>query len=277
MTNLFSKNLAQVLRPTFESVSILYDSMYSKLQNTSEQIVDFYADVISRLIPTENQIKIITTSLDLFAKALSELNYHTVAKEDIEIWKTSYIKWGKIGWPVIYDAPVNLFSTFPINESMADGIAMQYCNDDLMNDLFKNLKKADCYSNDLETSIFCYKNRQYKACSLILFSIIDGIVIRYQPETKGNWSPVGLTAINKLKTQFDNSTNEDIFFYFNLYNTNLFACLQTYFAKNTGFIEEPDIINRNFLMHGMSNRKVTKKDCIQLFLTLYNIILFLDL
>ena len=38
------------------------------------------------------------------------------------------------------------------------------------------------------------------------------------------------------------------------------------------FVKEPDVINRNFVGHGMNRRKVRRKDCIQLFLALYNVV-----
>lgn len=40
---------------------------------------------------------------------------------------------------------------------------------------------------------------------------------------------------------------------------------------------KPDIINRNWLMHGMCNYDdVTKSDCVKLFLLYYQLIIFLE-
>lgn len=53
---------------------------------------------------------------------------------------------------------------------------------------------------------------------------------------------------------------------------NLFACLKTVFANANDFRREPSVINRNFIDHGMTNRNVRKRDCIQLFLLLNNFV-----
>ena len=57
----------------------------------------------------------------------------------------------------------------------------------------------------------------------------------------------------------------------------LFACLEKVFEGGKDFKNQPDVINRNFLDHGMMTKKVRKKDCIQLFLLYYNMLELLDM
>ena len=49
------------------------------------------------------------------------------------------------------------------------------------------------------------------------------------------------------------------------------------FEKGNDFRKQPEVLNRNFLDHGMLTRKVTRKDCVQLFLLYYNILELLDM
>lgn len=53
--------------------------------------------------------------------------------------------------------------------------------------------------------------------------------------------------------------------------------LETLFAGGKGFKSEPDTLNRNYIGHGMNRRAVRKRDCIQLFLALNNLMHFFDL
>jgi len=62
-----------------------------------------------------------------------------------------------------------------------------------------------------------------------------------------------------------------------MFYTNLFACLKKVFESGKDFKNQPDVINRNFLDHGMMTNKVRKKDCIQLFLLYYNMLELLDM
>ncbi len=51
---------------------------------------------------------------------------------------------------------------------------------------------------------------------------------------------------------------------------NILAALETVFEAGKDFKVQPTVINRNFVDHGMLYRNVTRKDCIMLFLLLYN-------
>ena len=51
---------------------------------------------------------------------------------------------------------------------------------------------------------------------------------------------------------------------------------QMLFEKANDFMREPDTLNRNYIGHGMNRRSVRKRDCIQLFLALNNLMEFLD-
>ena len=59
--------------------------------------------------------------------------------------------------------------------------------------------------------------------------------------------------------------------------SNLFTCLAAMFERTNDFKGEPRIINRNFTAHGMNTKRITKMDCIQLFLVLHNLSEFLDI
>ena len=140
--------------------------------------------------------------------------------------------------------------------------------------VFNKIKKKNTKKSDLDSAIFCYRNKQYKACAMLIFCLIDSLLIKRQ--SKDQWRKVGLNAIKKLNEKFEEKLSSRSLFIIGLYNTNLKTCLETIFAQGKNFVKEPSIINRNFISHGMNTRVVRKRDCTQLFIVLHNLLYFLD-
>ena len=81
------------------------------------------------------------------------------------------------------------------------------------------------------------------------------------------------------KTVLDHYKNEQLTesMYFSIFRyENLYACLMKVFEDGDDFKKQPDIINRNFLNHGMLTGRVRRRDCIQLFLLYHNLLFFLE-
>ncbi len=53
------------------------------------------------------------------------------------------------------------------------------------------------------------------------------------------------------------------------------SCISAWHGRD--FKRQPDIVNRNFIDHGMLHRNVTKRDRIQIFLLYYNLLEILDI
>lgn len=103
---------------------------------------------------------------------------------DWDDWDEGIKHWGEYGWTMIPNAPIGLFKTKISDESERDKIALQYLRKKDMDDLFKELQKMRLNHSDLNEAIYCYNNRCYKACAMILCSIIDGIIYKRQPVKK---------------------------------------------------------------------------------------------
>lgn len=108
----------------------------------------------------------------------------------------------------------------------------------------------------------------------MLFGLIDAKLIRVQSRSKGK-RKVGASAVRQLKSAFEETKDGQVF-YTMLFCSNLFASLETIFAYGNDFKDEPDIINRNFVDHGMNHKRIRRRDCIQLFLVLNNLMYFLS-
>ena len=111
-----------------------------------------------------------------------------------------------------------------------------------------------------------------------MFGLIDAKIIRLQRKDNGpnGRRAVGKRAANKVMQKIKNEQNLEKRFFLLLDYENILACFNTVFADAEDFRKQPVVINRNFVDHGMMTKKVIRKDCVQLFLLYYNLLMFLD-
>lgn len=138
------------------------------------------------------------------------------------------------------------------------------------------MKTMKIKKDDLAEAIHCYKNGYYKSCALILFGLIDAKLIRKQSKGSGKRRKTGATAMKIIKEKVEQETNINKTLFYLLDFLTLTSCIYTLFADGNDFTDEPVTINRNFVNHGMSTKRVRKRDCVQLFLVLYNLVSCLD-
>lgn len=209
----------------------------------------------------------ISKSLKLFSEHLNQIDWQS--------WENNYKQWGMYGWAIIGNAPFDLYSEAPQSQKEADTEALKYFKKSLLLDFWSNIKKHHLSKQemiDLNEAISCFNSRNYKSCSLVVCAIIEGICIKSQ-DTNENLK-VGSKAVEKFEKKYQIGNAELTSRFFLFYYINLIQCLNTLFESAYGFINEPPRFNRNFVSHGMSSRKVLKKDCIKLFLILNNLMEF---
>ena len=223
-------------------------------------------------------LKNITDSLLSVSNYLSDIvksiHIPTISEERKKELECSYKKWGEYGWTSNPFADDCMFETIPQSLQDADKIALQHCNSESMNELFEMLLQRCKRKSDLEEAISCYKNRHYKATAMILFSLIDSILIRKQGRSAQ--LKTGVNAIRLYKDDFEKSHDLTKKLFASLNKINLFKCLFVLFDDTSNFTKECPLVNRNYLDHGMTSKRVRKKDCIKLFLLLFNLIDFVD-
>ena len=241
-------NPAIHISPIWKVCADSMDQMMASIRKPIQEIVHSYTSTIAGLI--------------------ARLTIPRISEERKQELIAASQNWGNFGWALL---PEDFFSNeCPDNIADADKIGRGLYNSQRMTDIFIQLRVKKIKKSDLEEAIFCFKHRKYKACSLILFSFIDAIFIKKHPLQKEK-RPVGLGAIKSYRQKCETESNiESTFFQF-LRFLNVMTCLEAMFAYGYNFRREPEIINRNFVEHGMSRRNVRKKDCIQLFLVLYNL------
>ncbi|MBH1941819.1 hypothetical protein I5677_13025 [Mobilitalea sibirica] len=281
-TDHIAKRLAESMRPLVESLNRDKQSVDFGWMNQMQELANKLRPVFLDVVEQSNRIvQNIAKSLQPFqqiavsiANTISKIQIPNISQKKIERWKESYIKWGKLGWAIHPDAPFDFYNCFPEDKKIANKMAMEFCGTEAMEDLFERMHGQKIKKADLDSAIFCYKNRQYKACALLIFSLLDSKMIRLQPKHTNR--SVGLGGTSKLKSKLEDKLADEHFLFTSLYGINFVTCLEVYFAKGNNFVSEPGTINRNYVDHGMNIRSVRKRDCIQLFIALHNMDEFID-
>lgn len=188
----------------------------------------------------------------------------------------AFVEWGKYGWTVNPYGKYSMYFRAPQSQAQADKKAMRYCSDEIMDKYFERLLEYKrCRRSDVDESIFCFRNKKYRACASLLVELIDGELIR--ADMSGNHKKFCKYGVNHLRNSIMSSeeiNGWDIRKATLLYLD--FQCLdqalQELFKDNPGFAHEFSVINRNSLLHGMPRRKTRKRDCIQLYLMYGNLL-----
>jgi len=241
-----------------------------------------FADVVQRINHfTKSTKHSIAPVLESIAKmqesTLRELRKAAKAWNEIDwnVLEVSYRKWGEYGWTLIAHSPLSFFANLPDSQIDADKKALQYFKKNEIKLFFSDLQKMQVNIKDLESAIFCFSNKQYKACAMLLCTMIEAPLIKIQP-TGQKRRKVGRGAVKRFKdkTVVTMSLENSQFLY--LHTANVLSFLNMLFEDADDFKKEPMHLNRNFIGHGMAKRNVRRKDCIKLFLGLYNTMLLLE-
>lgn len=259
--NACSSALQEAVRPVVTRIGGVLDSF--RLNNP------VYNDAFRKL----------AESLDNLIRIVPAIN---ISEERARELKEAYEQWGIYGWTLPIDSIDRLFYKKPANAEEANKIMSAFTHKAQMLELFEVMReqKHTC-KPDLEEAIANFADKRYKSCAMILCSLIDARLIKAQGGAKEDDENcqrrksarvaakqlIGLIEAKEL-------SNEFLFTYLN--GINLFKAIITIYADGDDFKIQREVINRNFLDHGMSQKKVRRRDCAQLFLLLYNLNDYLD-
>lgn len=238
------------------------------------------AAILTAVSNAYSQIDIgrIQSVLISIGKQISEIHnqffFPSINEERRKALEESNEQWGRLGWTLPFNAPLRYFDVPPdtnIKEAHKRIMVFFKTKEDITN-LHKCIRRYYPNNSDFESAVFCFENRQYMACALLLFALIDSKLIGIQD--KSTHLKTGMGAIKNLEIEKQKLENEGALI-FCLHSINLFSCLMEMFQNTKDFTTKPQVINRNYLAHGMSKKRVLRRDCIQLFLVLANLSFFI--
>lgn len=268
--NVFAENLKRAF-----ALSVPPAEQMQNLANNLKKVIAF--SINTDLSQIADNIRKMAIGI---SDVIQKIKIPSISDEEKQQILKAYSIWGEYGWTI--NPNVGAESIFdgelPVDKKNADKLALRYCSKQQMEQVFEIIaKNKRVKKSDFNEAVFDYKNKQYKSCALILFSVIDSSLIRLQKRSTlgGKGRKVGRKAIEEARRRTEEEVNTELFFTAIFYS-NFFACLEKMFESGNDFRRQPVVINRNFLDHGMLTRKITKKDCIQLFLLYYNLLELLD-
>lgn len=213
----------------------------------------------------DEMLKAISKSLDELTEVLVKSGCDANCIE-------SYKKWGNYGWSFSPSVDYSLFKKSSSALEEANVVMEKYLNDDEIDKIIYALEIADVNSNELKEAKTCYNQKMYKACTLLLFGIIDCKLYKYGLLNKKRDKVLlgkGFAEKYSEIKKYDN-------FYLQEILINIIQTIIKVFENGNNFKNKMTIINRNYLSHGMSQRDITQLECFQVWCLTYSVWVLLD-
>lgn len=200
-------------------------------------------------------------------------------RKEIEI---NLKKWSDIGWTTPSYVNPNFLFSFPDNKLKQDEIVEYFLKSDRL--LFNHIRECENVKfNDFNEAIDNYESGRYKSCIMIVFSLIDEMIIKNQHKDdrkkpqknkKVGERYIGKGGAYKIKCRVADLNQSQGFW--DLFIISTLDCIMKLYEYGDDFKTQPEIINRNFLMHGMYEKNVTRIDCLKVFHLYYNVLTYVD-
>ncbi len=181
--------------------------------------------------------------------------------------------WGMYGWTISPRASIKDYYYVPKTKEDADKYMDRIHDDKAVKKTIQLLRNSDFHSSqDIDEIVNLYNDTRYKACTLMLFSLIDSLLIHTQDETiyaanrkQGNGA---IARFEKLVEPDDcqEFTTQVLSF------ISSTEALKAFFDETPNWQNNNPVLNRHLACHGMLQRDVNKTDCNQLMLLYENML-----
>ena len=236
-----------------------------KIIEMFKPITELSNKVSEALQPLSTTMSSILNTIADFYEKLKRKNF---TEKEIDHYINIYSSYAKFGWSIPFNTDI-LFKKVPKNLESTDKKLIKFCTKKEIENCFSYILLNNYIKQeDFEEAKFCFYKKKYKACILLLYSIIDCLIICLQPPKNARHRKTSET-LNNLDTAIKNNDNYYIF-YLCRYTATL-ICLKTLYSNGNDFITQPQLPNRNFISHGMFKRQITKTDCIKIFILIENL------
>lgn len=275
LENMYVQNKAYFdrMRILEDNIRLTLESLQKTFEPLQNQLKKINATIDFSWIKHLPKIEISEELLSLFEKIISRIKDAPISEKiKIETIKKA-IEYANFGLTYLIGST---YDDLPdINENLANQICDDFSKSDkyeTLKDKVKNLEFIN--EQQVEEAFLCFENGFYYSCVSVLFEIVERELLSKQSFKIGSNSrrkTVDRKKISKMKENlsYGNSISE----YF--IGMNFLYLSSYYFNDANDFIDESfdkfPVINRNYIAHGMTNRKVTKNDCVKLMMYIYYI------
>ena len=176
-----TSNFLKLIQPMVDPEAL---SISKSIASIASTIIGSTPAFMSNLKAIQTNLgRIINTRIDWNAIVIPGLS-EDKKKERIEAFR----QWGAYGWTVIPHANFKYFNTAPTSSKEANEKALScFRTKKQMEEFWKAFDSVEKIKrSDFEEAIKDFDNRCYKSCAMMLYSLIDGRLIRLQggPKTE---------------------------------------------------------------------------------------------
>lgn len=204
------------------------------------------------------------------ADVLSQIDFSCISQNI----KDAGERWGNFKWipnlpnTIMKDIFKNI--TEEVTKEEADIFMSEKLDEKTEELLFSTIRDYLCdYQRNVVTfdeALQCFRSGLHTSCCVCLFALIDEAFLKAQKiDTCGKKYR---SLSNKAAEKFydENPAN-----HFNFIAVALKTAIVNIFKAGNDFVVSDDDLYRNYISHGMNERKPDKTDCLKLFVILYNV------
>lgn len=267
------ENMYEQNKTYFDRIKALEDNIRLTLEPLQKQIKKINTSIDFSCIKNIPKIEISETFLSFIEEITSLIKDIPISgKRKIEA-TIKAIKYANFGLTYLIGST---YDDLPdINEDLVNQICDDFSKLDKYETLKNKVKNLDLKNDQqVDEAFLCFENGFYYSCISVLFEIIERELLSKQSLIKGSNNRRKTVNKNKIEDEMKKLNSENsISEYFTAFNF-LYLTL-CYFKDANNFIDESfekfPVINRNYIAHGMTNRKITKNDCVKLMMYIYYI------
>lgn len=257
----------------FDNTAFDLEAIAKKLEqhrDTSKQLVE---NIIQPMVEFQKRVTEITRPLAEFQKNIATLvaplaEYAKIASAAELLGKNQFVFWDYISkdfaLEILQSEDINglMLEHYTRNESTQIKETIQAC---------KSNKLIKLYTRLFSQSIFAYNHKQYHLAIMGLLGVVDGLLSDISKKTGTHIESRAKAITDKLSDDIELS-QEDFSVWF-LYSS--FMDIVKGIGATAPFDgEEPKLLNRHWIMHGRTKKKISQLDCIKIINFIYGILLF---
>jgi hypothetical protein len=257
----------------FDNIALSLEAIAKKLEqygDTSKQLVE---NIIQPMVEFQKRVTEITRPLAEFQKNIATIvaplaEYATIASAAELLGRNQFVFWDYISkdfaLDILQTEDINclMLEYYTRNESTQIKEIVQAC---------KRIKVNKPYTKLFSQSISAYNRKQYHLAIMGLLGVVDGLLTDVSKKPGTHIESRAKIILDKLSDDVELS-QEDFSVWF-LYTT--FMDIIKSIGTSVPFdSEEPEFLNRHWIMHGRTKKKITQLDCIKIINFIYGILLF---
>jgi hypothetical protein len=256
----------------FDNIAPALEAMAKTFEQYREISKQLAENLISPLIEFQKRIAEITEPLAEFQKNIATIvaplaEYTKVLSAIKLLGENQFVFWDYIS----KDFALGLLQAEDVNDFMLE----YYIRNDSKK--YKETIQA-CKSNKLikpykklfSQSISAYNRNQYHLAIMGLLSIVDGLLSDISEKSGTHIESRAKAITDKLSDNIELS-NDDFSIWF-LYST-FTDIIKSIGASAPFYGEEPELLNRHWIMHGRTKKKISQLDYIKIINFIYGILL----